>query len=553
MNRFRNKTQTEKTNSIFCLFASISIVLTVVFGLGVCANDENAEQLSQIKQSSSIYIDNIKNKLDLITVLTPVDGIDSNVISMLQNLIDQKDNDLKISVVSSSSPQILKDGSILYGSSDTDMSIIINIVVVKDKSSFTKNISVVIPKKKVQPIFTEKAINAKDYGAKGNGTSDDTLAIQNAIDYISSVGGGTVNVDSGTYLINPDVSINMKSNIQLSLTGDAILKSLASGRVNSEIINIVNVNNVNVIGGKIIGDRYIHTGTGGEWGMGVNVAGSSNVNITGINITDCWGDGIYIGGVSSSNVVIYSVISNNNRRQGMSITNAKNIAVANSEFKNTNGTLPQAGIDIEPNINETVEDIKINNVKFINNQGSGIDILGMSGIVRRVDISNSTINSNSGIGIMMDRANDITLSNNAVINNLFGVEIKRDVYNVALSSMNISNNKSRGVSMVSNGQTKGIDNIAFLDSTISNNSQSSPGKADGIKVDNYDSAGYIRNIKFMNTKFIDNQSKHTQGYGLTVGGSKTISGITVYADCVFSGNINGNLYAAIPISQNVPR
>jgi len=177
----------------------------------------------------------------------------------------------------------------------------------------------------------------------------------------------------------------------------------------------------------------------------------------------------------------------------------------------------------------------------------------MSGIVRRVEVSNSTINSNSGVGIVMDRANDITLSNNAVTNNFFGVEIKRDVYNVALSSMNISNNKSRGVSMVTNGQTKGVENITFLDSTISNNSQSSPGKADGTRVDNYDSAGYIRNIKFMNTKFIDNQSKRTQGYGLTVGGSKTISGISVYADCIFSGNINGNLYAAISISQNVPR
>lgn len=122
-----------------------------------------------------------------------------------------------------------------------------------------------------------------------------------------------------------------------------------------------------------------------------------------------------------------------------------------------------------------------------------------------------------------------------------------------MTNITISNNQSRGVSLVSSDQTKGIENVFFKDSTISNNGQDDPGNTDGVRIDTYDSTGYIKNIKFMNTKLIDDQSVHTQKFRLTVGNSKSISDISIYADCIFSGNISGNLYAAIPILQNVSR
>ncbi len=46
------------------------------------------------------------------------------------------------------------------------------------------------------------AINVKDYGAKGDGISDDTGAIQAAINKLEASGGGTLNVPAGTYLLN---------------------------------------------------------------------------------------------------------------------------------------------------------------------------------------------------------------------------------------------------------------------------------------------------------------------------------------------------------------
>ena len=46
------------------------------------------------------------------------------------------------------------------------------------------------------------SINVKEFGAKGNGISDDTLSIQAAINALAAAGGGTLQVPSGTYLLN---------------------------------------------------------------------------------------------------------------------------------------------------------------------------------------------------------------------------------------------------------------------------------------------------------------------------------------------------------------
>jgi polygalacturonase len=64
--------------------------------------------------------------------------------------------------------------------------------------------------------------NVRDYGATGNGSSNDTTAINNAITAANSAGGGIVQFPSGTY--KSQNSIHMKSNVTLQLdSGSTIM------------------------------------------------------------------------------------------------------------------------------------------------------------------------------------------------------------------------------------------------------------------------------------------------------------------------------------------
>ena len=56
----------------------------------------------------------------------------------------------------------------------------------------------------------EKSFNARDYGARGDGGTKDTAAIQKAIDACTQAGGGTVQLPAGTYLSG---SIYLKDNV----------------------------------------------------------------------------------------------------------------------------------------------------------------------------------------------------------------------------------------------------------------------------------------------------------------------------------------------------
>ena len=63
--------------------------------------------------------------------------------------------------------------------------------------------------------------NIRDYGAAGNGSSNDTAAIQRAVDAAAAAGGGTVRVPSGTY--KSANSIHLKSNITIQLDSGATI------------------------------------------------------------------------------------------------------------------------------------------------------------------------------------------------------------------------------------------------------------------------------------------------------------------------------------------
>ena len=70
----------------------------------------------------------------------------------------------------------------------------------------------------IQNVAPQINISVKDFGAIGDGVNDDTVAIQNAVAYTASIGGGTVFIPSGIYNISSSINVT-SSNINIEGVG----------------------------------------------------------------------------------------------------------------------------------------------------------------------------------------------------------------------------------------------------------------------------------------------------------------------------------------------
>jgi len=216
-------------------------------------------------------------------------------------------------------------------------------------------------------------VSVRDTGAKGDGESDDTAAFQAAVDRVAG-SGGTVNVPAGTYMIDAETSVQLKSKMTFRMAAGTKLKAKPNDLENSAILSLRSASSVIVSGGVLEGERRAHRGKTGEWGHGMHLDNATDISITGVEAKDCWGDGFYVAGAKTSHVTFDKIKADHNRRQGMSIVAGKHITIRDSEFQNTAGTLPETGIDIEPNEGDAVTDTHILRCTFTNNAGGGIYI-----------------------------------------------------------------------------------------------------------------------------------------------------------------------------------
>lgn len=183
------------------------------------------------------------------------------------------------------------------------------------------------------------------------GTPNDTNVCQAALDS----GAKTIRFLPGTYNIlphDPQIieygGLKPRSNTILIFEQGSKLKAITNNRDHYSVINVNGVKNVKIYGPTIEGERKTHTGTTGEWGMGILIQGQSKqIVIKDANVYDCWGDGICIGGGTQEDIYVENSIFNNSRRNGCSVTNAKNVLFKKCTFANSNGTSPQKGVDIE--------------------------------------------------------------------------------------------------------------------------------------------------------------------------------------------------------------
>lgn len=335
------------------------------------------------------------------------------------------------------------------------------------------------------------AYNCGWFGIKDDGVTDNKTIFQKIFDLVGNLGGGEIFIPDGTYLIQPTSTtphcIFARANTSVTFSQDAILKIGANNLTGYSGIRVESVSNVKIYGANVVGDRPIHIGTTGESGMCLSILNSKNIVIDNANLSDAWGDGIYVGGgagLESENIFISNVYANLCRRQGISIVSCKGASLNNITCANTTGiTGAGAGIDLEPNTGTVVENVSLTNIHCYGCFGSGIvssaaNIAcanihcynnGERGIYISSDaphlFSDVFVHDNVGIGLYIPFANKIVISNLVSYNNgQDGVRINSSNEDIKISGGVIYNNLT-GI-VVSGGQLK---NYYISGLTIRNN------------------------------------------------------------------------------------
>lgn len=195
------------------------------------------------------------------------------------------------------------------------------------------------------------------YGAKGDGVTDDTAAINACL-----AENDNVYLPDGVYMIDATVSVKPKIGQTLVLADNAVLKCIPTAATNFDVIKIENVADVTIKGGKIVGEKDEHLVTTGEFGYGIAIYNSQRVTIDGCEIYNHWGDAVCIISKNINDkayeeyacrdIVVKNAYLHKCRRQGISVVGCIGFLADNVDIQGIAGTAPQSGIDFEAGIDK---------------------------------------------------------------------------------------------------------------------------------------------------------------------------------------------------------
>ena len=292
-------------------------------------------------------------------------------------------------------------------------------VTIRVKNGIFKNGTLIGQNTKIegnQPVFDKVTIKGEWDVPEISTKMFKDLSYDNSLRDVMALTNDNVNntviIQQGNYYIklskNLEDGICINANTRVVLNG--IIRLKPNGFTNYCIVKINGPSSSIEGGGSIIGDRKNHTGTQGEWGMGVEFSGAQYSSISGLTVKDCWGDCIYVGD-DSKNIVILNCVLDNSRRQGISITSADSVFVKRCIVSNILGTPPQYAIDVQPNADQTVTNVFVEEVQSIKSVGGFV----VSGIGKNAKINNVVFSNCKIRGattthpIVLFKAEDVTI------------------------------------------------------------------------------------------------------------------------------------------------
>jgi len=260
--------------------------------------------------------------------------------------------------------------------------------------------------------------------------TDDTDAILAAITAMPA-NGSNLNFPFGTYIVNSDnyngLKFEGKSNFAVQGYGATIkVKDGASVVGGYEVMSFFNCSNGAINGLTIDGNRDNRTILIETSAHLLTICTScSQIVLNDVIAVNSPADGFLIttftlavAATYPTDITLVNCVADNAYRNGLSSIGSLRLKISGGEFKNTNGTLPKCGIDIEPDAGYTFgnQDTIIDGARLFNNDGYGLALGGPVGLNQNVLITN-VIGENNVLGFL-----NIASCNNPIIRNVIAYD-----------------------------------------------------------------------------------------------------------------------------------
>lgn len=285
----------------------------------------------------------------------------------------------------------------------------------------------------------QETVSVKDFGAVGDGVTDDTAAIQAAVNTRRQV-----HVPQGTYKITSTITLDTLAtatfNQGVRLIGEGMESTIFENNVsNGPLFDLKagGTAGTNFLMGCELSGFKITTGGIRTGQIGIRIATAYMVNINKIHIEGLRGTGIFIpvilGDHDGSNMISMEQcrIERCNawgiNAEGASGRNELSFVDLKQVFVQSCGTDSSAGIPPSGGISWKGQILRMVNSACILNQNCGLWITGGSGIGQNVDIQSTTFEHNQkraiySQGVFAFKARNIQIYQNDASNATVGLE-----------------------------------------------------------------------------------------------------------------------------------
>lgn len=335
-------------------------------------------------------------------------------------------------------------------------------------------------------------VSIKDFGAKGDGVSDDTASIQAAINSIAAT-GGCVCIPTGTYIVSNTITLPSKVSIAGSGIASAVI-SATLAMTNLQDVFYANTSTfVTICNISILGNT---NGTNGA-GSAIHFKNGSNNSVSNVYIENTTQAGIRLEEQNNSSVdsctLNYCGRTGYADNHGIMVYSAAGSVIANYSIKITNNKIRNSfrkGITTY-GPNASVYDLLIDGNTITSSGLANIYVGGPN--QSNIRITNNYVN-NGYVNMQIGPISNSVIDGNSCDTSTYSNILLFDSINVILSNNTISNSGVHGIDFdvagTRNSQVVTSGNIIY------NSNRTSAGFGCGLYINNSDNTLVSSNVVF---------------------------------------------------------